>query len=60
MFVKKVLRKREEKTQEKLKMAEQNDKNLVIVWNNFQITIFFTDMTLQMSNFDDYDNDEIS
>ena len=69
VIFKKVLHKREEKMQEKIKMTQQKDENLVQVQQQcsfflhkdiFQIMICLTGMTFWMSNFDDFDNDQIS
>ena len=67
---KKLFHKREEKIQEKRKMILQRNENLVHVQqqygvsfckkNWFQIWIFLADMALLMSNFYDFDRDQIS
>ena len=67
---KKLFHKSEEKMQEKMKMILQRDENLVHIQqqysvsfykkNWFQIWIFLADMALLMSNFHDFDKDQIS
>ena len=66
---KKVFHKSEEKMHEKMKMTKQKDKNLaqeqhqygVCFWKKkFPIMICVTAIAILMSNFDNFDNDQIS
>ena len=69
MLFRKVLHKREEIKQEKMKNLAERYKFgtrtstmqcSFLHKNDFQIMIFLTDMAFLMSNFDDFDNGQIS
>ena len=68
MIQKKVFHKSEEKMHEKMKMTQLKDENLaqeqhqygVCFWKKIPFMIYVADMVILMSNFDNFDHDQIS
>ena len=69
VIIKKVFHKSKEEMHDKMKMTQQKDENLVheqhqydvcFCKKKFPIMIYVADMAILMSNFDNFDNDQMS